>query len=34
MQGNVIIDEAAFQKDLAAVLKAALALTMWGQRSV
>ena len=30
MQGNVIIDEAAFQKDLAAVLKAALALTMWG----
>ena len=25
MQGNVIIDEAAFQKDLAAVLKAALA---------
>ena len=28
MQGNVIIDEAAFQKDLAAVLKAALALTM------
>lgn len=30
MQGNVIIDEGAFQKDLAAVLKAALALTMWG----
>jgi phage FluMu gp28-like protein len=30
MQGNVIIDEAAFQKDLAAALKAALALTMWG----
>ena len=30
MQGNVIIDEAAFQADLAAVLKAALALTMWG----
>ncbi|PAX10631.1 terminase large subunit domain-containing protein [Klebsiella pneumoniae] len=32
MQGNVIIDEAAFQKDLAAVLKAALALTMWGSK--
>lgn len=30
MQGNVIIDEAAFQNDLAACLKAALALTMWG----
>ena len=29
-RGNVIIDEAAFQADLAAVLKAALALTMWG----
>lgn len=32
MQGNVIIDEAAFQKDLAAVLKAALALTMWDSK--
>lgn len=32
MQGNVIIDEAGFQKDLAAVLKAALALTMWGAK--
>ncbi|EOI6871233.1 terminase family protein [Yersinia enterocolitica] len=32
MQGNVIIDEAGFQKDLAAVLKAALALTMWGSK--
>jgi phage FluMu gp28-like protein len=32
MQGNVIIDEAAFQSDLAAVLKAALALTMWGSK--
>lgn len=32
MQGNVIIDEAAFQGDLAALLKAALALTMWGSK--
>lgn len=32
MQGNVIIDEAAFQSDLAALLKAALALTMWGSK--
>lgn len=32
MQGNVIIDEAAFQGDLAALLKAALALTMWGAK--
>ncbi|HFN7983861.1 TPA: terminase family protein [Escherichia coli] len=32
MQGNVIIDEAAFQVDLAALLKAALALTMWGSK--
>ncbi|ELW7372130.1 TPA: terminase family protein [Yersinia enterocolitica] len=32
MQGNVIIDESAFQSDLAAVLKAALALTMWGSK--
>ncbi|MNJ10341.1 terminase large subunit domain-containing protein [Aeromonas salmonicida] len=30
MQGNVVIDEGAFHKDLAAILKAALALTMWG----
>lgn len=29
-QGDVIIDEAAFHKDLAEVLKAALALLMWG----
>lgn len=32
MQGNVIIDEAAFQGDLAALLKSALALTMWGSK--
>ncbi|BBV67838.1 hypothetical protein STW0522KLE44_42260 [Klebsiella sp. STW0522-44] len=32
MQGNVIIDEAGFQADLAALLKAALALTMWGAK--
>lgn len=32
MQGNVVIDEAAFHKDLAAILKAALALTMWGSK--
>ncbi|SIO94801.1 terminase large subunit domain-containing protein [Vibrio spartinae] len=30
MQGNVTIDEAAFHDHLAEVLKAALALTMWG----
>lgn len=30
MQGDVIIDEAAFHDDLEAVLTAALALTMWG----
>lgn len=30
MQGNVTIDEAAFHDRLAEVLKAALALTMWG----
>ena len=30
MQGNVSIDEAAFHHRLAEVLKAALALTMWG----
>lgn len=29
-QGRVVIDEAAFHKDLAAVLKSALALLMWG----
>lgn len=32
MQGNVVIDEGAFHKDLAAILKAALALTMWGSK--
>lgn len=32
MQGNVTIDEAAFHDRLAEVLKAALALTMWGSR--
>lgn len=32
MQGKVIIDEAAFHEKLAEVLKAALALTMWGSR--
>ncbi|WP_368165769.1 hypothetical protein [Aeromonas sp. R9-1] len=32
MQGNVTIDEAAFHDRLAEVLKAALALTMWGAR--
>lgn len=32
MQGNVTIDEAAFHERLAEVLKAALALTMWGAR--
>lgn len=31
-QGNVTIDEAAFHDQLAEVLKAALALTMWGAR--
>ena len=33
-QGKVIIDEAAFHDDLTGVLKAALALTMWGGRVV
>lgn len=33
-QGLVIIDEAAFHKDLAEVLKAALALLMWGGQVV
>ncbi|SEH72977.1 Mu-like prophage FluMu protein gp28 [Rheinheimera pacifica] len=32
MQGNVVIDEGSIQKDLAALLKAAMALTMWGSR--
>lgn len=32
MQGNVVIDEGAFHKDLAAILKAANALTMWGSK--
>jgi len=31
-QGNVTIDEAAFHEQLAEVLKAALALTMWGAK--
>ncbi|WP_230660501.1 terminase large subunit domain-containing protein [Psychrobacter sp. I-STPA10] len=32
MQGNVVIDEAAFHEHLSEVLKAALALTMWGAK--
>lgn len=32
MQGNVTIDEAAFHERLAEVLKAGLALTMWGAK--
>lgn len=32
MQGNVVIDEGGFHKDLAAILKAAMALTMWGSK--
>ncbi|HHB6895312.1 TPA: terminase family protein [Klebsiella pneumoniae] len=32
MDGNIVIDESAFQSDLAAVLKAALAQTMWGHK--
>lgn len=32
MQGRVVIDEAAFHERLAEVLKAALALTMWGSK--
>lgn len=32
MQGVVVIDEAAFHEHLAEVLKAALALTMWGAK--
>ncbi|SUJ08291.1 Mu-like prophage FluMu protein gp28 [Sphingomonas paucimobilis] len=34
MQGSVIIDEAAFHDDLDGVIKAAMALTMWGGRVV
>ncbi|MCF6246909.1 MAG: hypothetical protein L3J69_06055 [Desulfobacula sp.] len=34
MQGKVVIDEAAFHDDLKALLKAALALLMWGGRVV
>ncbi|WP_051202730.1 hypothetical protein [Desulfovibrio aminophilus] len=33
-QGRVVIDEAAFHKDLGAVLKSALALLMWGGQVV
>jgi phage FluMu gp28-like protein len=33
-QGRVVIDEAAFHKDLQAVLKSALALLMWGGQVV
>jgi len=32
MQGDVVIDEAAFHDSLAELLKAAMALTMWGAR--
>ncbi len=32
MQGDVVIDEAAFHDSLHALLKAAMALTMWGAR--
>lgn len=32
LQGDVVIDEAAFHEPLAELLKAALALTMWGAR--
>ncbi|MFZ3487271.1 hypothetical protein [Vibrio harveyi] len=32
LQGDVVIDEAAFHEDLEELLKAALALTMWGAR--
>lgn len=34
MQGKVIVDEAAFHDDLAGLIKAALALTMWGSHVV
>lgn len=34
MQGKVLIDEAAFHDDLAELLKAAMALTMWGSHVV
>lgn len=33
-QGKVVIDEAAFHKDLAELIKAAMALLMWGGRVV
>lgn len=32
MQGDVVIDEAAFHESLSELLKAAIALTMWGDR--
>lgn len=32
MQGIVVLDEAAFHDDLGALIKAALALTMWGSK--
>ncbi|MDW3711901.1 hypothetical protein [Pseudomonas sp. 2023EL-01195] len=32
LQGDVVIDEAAFHESLAELLKAALALTMWGNK--
>ncbi|KEQ19179.1 terminase large subunit domain-containing protein [Endozoicomonas numazuensis] len=32
LQGDVVIDEAAFHEDLDELLKAAMALTMWGAR--
>ncbi|WP_230370774.1 hypothetical protein [Paludibacterium denitrificans] len=32
LQGDVVIDEAAFHDSLAELLKAALALTMWGNK--
>ncbi len=32
MQGVVVLDEAAFHDDLGALIKAALALTMWGSK--
>jgi phage FluMu gp28-like protein len=34
MQGKVLIDEAAFHDDLDELLKAAMALTMWGSHVV
>ncbi|EOT8011973.1 hypothetical protein ACKY3E_005851, partial [Escherichia coli] len=32
LQGDVVIDEAAFHESLDELLKAAMALTMWGAR--